>query len=63
MRSVTITNEEFVNLAVHVFKTMKMVGTLTDDDRKKFSAIVAGLGFMFTDQFEKVRHELHEEVK
>lgn len=51
-KEITISLDEYTDLSISLWRTLNIKGVLNLEDKMKYTEIVSGLAFMFTEEYE-----------
>lgn len=57
MKEITITDEEFMDVAGILYAVLIKNGIITEADKQKYLEITSGLMFIFTDEYQAMKGE------
>ena len=60
MKEITVTDEEFIDVAWMLYGALIKKGVITEADKEKYLDITSGLMFIFTDEYQKVKGVLKD---
>lgn len=49
---ITISLDEYIDLSISLWRALNIKGVLNLEDKTKYTEIVSGLAFMFTEEYE-----------
>ena len=55
MKEITITDEEFMDVAGILYAALIKKGVITEADKQKYLEITSGLMFIFTDEYQAMK--------
>ena len=56
-RSVTITDQELLDLSGHIYRVLIKKGTINEKDRDLFMEIATAFFFIFSDQYRELKEK------
>lgn len=57
MKEITVTDEEFMDVAGMLYAVLTKNGVITEADEQKYLEITSGLMFIFTDDYQEAKGE------